>query len=790
MLRTIFYVAIFLVFPLLSQAQERPIKDLTPDKRHKVGEKMLGQASYYNAVDHMKKLVDEHPSKKEYIMELANAYFFSRDYKNAEIWYKKHVDLDTKQKQITLALFRYAECLKYNAKYQEAQKAFKEFSESRYRDRRPHYYKKYASNEALSCVWAENNNELVLPVEITHLGGEINSAYSDFAPCPLNDSTLIFSSLQSDSVITVKADEAHSHMVKLYRIDKKDNNWTTQDLIPNVNSVFENNANGTFSPDKKRFYFTRCIQNRAGNMVCKIYVSKVENGSFSRPKKLPSKINRKGYSSTQPHVSQVESRGRTYEIMIYSSDRKGGRGGMDLWYTIIDSEKGTYRTPGNLGRNINTLRDEVTPFYDSTSSTLYFSSNYHYGFGGFDVFSARGALNRYSDPVNIGKPVNTRVDDTYYNIKGDKQEGYLVSNRPEGYHLTSETCCDDIYSHQLEKDLMLVKLSAYNSKVDRKELKDVKLKLFEKSGAFIKDSLIFGGDTIKVQRDTIGTLVILSPDSAAHINILKVLEYMGKGDKPKPVKPNTIISGGKYIELKTPDNSFLIFKEKTYLAAAAGATDTVYFLLRTSEEQILSNTFIPDTSLTNSNEKKLPDFTLANIEFFFSKVVDSAFITASANREIHENQIESEKSNTVGKVINEIEEISSRTRNKEIEGEALTPELKIILNYDFDDTKFIEKHSGSLDSLASMLNRYPRFVIFIAAHTDGKGSDTYNMNLSKRRYKTIIDYLAQKGISRKRMSGKGFGETEPLVPNLNPDGTDNPENRWLNRRAEITILEK
>lgn len=790
MLRNIFYITTFLVFPLISQAQERPIKDLSPEKRHKVGEKMLDQASYYNAVDHMKKLVDEHPSKKEYIMELANAYFFSRDYRNAEIWYKKHVDLDAKQKQITLALFRYAECLKYNAKYQEAQKAFKEFSESRYRDRRPHYYKKYAENEVLSCIWAENNKEVGNPVEITHLGDEINSAYSDFAPCPLNDTTLIFSSLQSDSVITVKADEAHSHMVKLYRTDKNDENWSTHDLLPNVNSVFENNANGTFSPDKKRFYFTRCIQNRAGTMVCKIYVSKVENGSFSRPKKLPSKINRKGYSSTQPHVSEVESRGRKYEIMIYSSDRKGGRGGMDLWYTVIDSEKGTYRTPGNLGRNINSIRDEVTPFYDSTSSTLYFSSNYHFGYGGFDVFSAQGALNRYSDPVNLGKPVNTRVDDTYYILKGDKQEGYLVSNRPEGYHLTSETCCDDIYSHKLENDLMLVKLYAFNSKADRKELKDVNLKIFEKTGDFITDSLIYGGDTIRVQKDTLSTLVILSQDSATHINNLKVINFMGRGDKPKPVQPNTIISGGKYKELESSENSFLVFKNKNYLAAAAGVSDTVYFLLQTSDDQILSETFIPDTSLIYHNESKLPDFTLANIEFFFSKKVDSNFLASSANREINENQIESEKSNTVAKVINEIEEISSRTRDKEIEGEALTPELKIILNYDFDDTKFIEKHSGSLDSLASMLNKYPRFVIFIAAHTDSKGSDTYNMNLSKKRYKTIIDYLSNKGINRKRMSGRGFGETEPLVPNLNPDGTDNPENRWLNRRAEITILEK
>lgn len=774
MIKFLPFLAIFFLLTSNSWAQERPIKNLSPDQKHELGEKLNTSGSYYNSVHHMRKLVDEHPSNKKYIMGLADAYFFSRDYKNAIIWYKKHVDLDG-EKIVTLALFRYAECLKYTEQYADAEKAFDSFFKSRYREARGENYKKIAGNEVLSCQWAQKQPSDPNPHSIIHLGDEINSAYGDFAPCIWQDSALIYSSLQADTVITITPDEAHPHMVKLYTSVETNDTWEHSEMLPGLNTIFENNANGTFSPDMSRFYFTRCVTNSDEKVECKIYVSKVKDGKFSKAKKLPSKINRAGYTSTQPNIAIIENRGRKYEVMTYASDRKGGRGGMDLWYTII--EKGnSYKTPANLGREINTLRDEITPYYDSTSGNLFFSSNYHFGFGGYDAFRSSGSFNKWSEPVNLGRPVNTRVDDTYFSLKGDKSEGFLVSNRPEGFHLTSETCCDDIYKHRLNKDLTIVKLLAYNNSTDMVEQKDTKLRLFEIPAAEFPASE--SNKTDSTQPSISGKEVIKS--------------FIKTNKNPIPAAVNTFILPGRYKELPETENSYWVRKDRVYLAAATNGKDTSMVLVHIGSDSLFQQVLSSDTTLASTNVNYLRDFDLGKILFYLDKKTDtSATVLAKTEKPKNtEPEVESEKSNTIAMVYKELEGQKTKNKSKDLETRDFSGELKIILNYDFDDTKFIEKHSGSLDSLAALLTKYQKLSIFIGAHTDSKGSDDYNLALSKRRYKSIMDYMNKKGISRKRMSGEGFGETEPVVPNENPDGSDNPENRWLNRRAEITILEK
>ena len=81
-------------------------------------------------------------------------------------------------------------------------------------------------------------------------------------------------------------------------------------------------------------------------------------------------------------------------------------------------------------------------------------------------------------------------------------------------------------------------------------------------------------------------------------------------------------------------------------------------------------------------------------------------------------------------------------------------------------------------------------IIELSSHTDSKGSDSYNMTLSRNRAKGVVEYLITKGISTKRLVAKGYGETQPVAPNENPDGSDNPEGRAKNRRTEFKELGK
>lgn len=107
--------------------------------------------------------------------------------------------------------------------------------------------------------------------------------------------------------------------------------------------------------------------------------------------------------------------------------------------------------------------------------------------------------------------------------------------------------------------------------------------------------------------------------------------------------------------------------------------------------------------------------------------------------------------------------------------------------YDFNKASLKPESFPSLDSLVSLLNFYPKMQIEIGAHTDNLGSDSYNLDLSERRAKSVVEYLISKGIDASRLQSKGYGETVPVAPN-SANGKDNPEGRAKNRRTEFKVL--
>src|SRR5690606_7891520 len=131
--------------------------------------------------------------------------------------------------------------------------------------------------------------------------------------------------------------------------------------------------------------------------------------------------------STQPFIAQVGKN----EILFFSSNRTlQSRGGYDIWYSVYDTRQKTYRRPQNVGKQINTVGDEMSPYYDSRTGTLYFASNGWKTMGGFDIYSAKGGPSRYTDLSNLGYPINTSADELYYiHDPMGKPDAYVVSNR-------------------------------------------------------------------------------------------------------------------------------------------------------------------------------------------------------------------------------------------------------------------------------------------------------------------------------------------------------------------------
>ncbi len=109
--------------------------------------------------------------------------------------------------------------------------------------------------------------------------------------------------------------------------------------------------------------------------------------------------------------------------------------------------------------------------------------------------------------------------------------------------------------------------------------------------------------------------------------------------------------------------------------------------------------------------------------------------------------------------------------------------------FDYNKATLRKESLSELDHLVALLKKYPEMKIEIAGHTDNKGSSSYNLQLSQQRAQAVVDYLIRCGIVSKRLTAKGYGETRPVAPNANPDGSDNPKGRQLNRRIEFKIIE-
>jgi hypothetical protein len=110
---------------------------------------------------------------------------------------------------------------------------------------------------------------------------------------------------------------------------------------------------------------------------------------------------------------------------------------------------GTYEKPINAGKKINTIEDEITPFYVKEIHTLYFSSTWHKGLGNFDIFKSEFKVNEFTEPENVGYPINSSYNDIYYSVNSKKDKAYISSNRIGSFFEDKPSCCNDIYSFSI-----------------------------------------------------------------------------------------------------------------------------------------------------------------------------------------------------------------------------------------------------------------------------------------------------------------------------------------------------
>ena len=259
-------------------------------------------------------------------------------------------------------------------------------------------------------------------IDISILKGSINSKNSDLDFNQIDDTIAFFTSSYFNG----------SKQVSEIFISKKSDDLWNRNTYKNLN--FENFISGNTSFDMKRnhIYFTLCD----GFNNCDIYIyneGKAENLSEKYPDVFVSNYN------SQPNFFTINQQ----DYLSFTSSRKDGFGGLDIWFLLIDKDGGL-GMPLNAGKNINTPADEITPSFDTAKSTLFFSSNdTNYTLGGFDIFYSKGIPNNWSQKKSM-YDFNSKSDDLYFKYYND-YSGYFSSNRT-GENSYCDSCCSNIFT--------------------------------------------------------------------------------------------------------------------------------------------------------------------------------------------------------------------------------------------------------------------------------------------------------------------------------------------------------
>lgn len=196
-----------------------------------------------------------------------------------------------------------------------------------------------------------------------------------------------------------------------------DSSWTTPESIDELINSSYNEGTCTVTADGSILIYTSCdAPDSFGS--CDLYIAYKVNGQWQRPKNMGKSINSRFWDS-QPSLS---ADGR---FLFFSSNRRGGHGGNDIWYAVRQGD-GSWSEAKNLGAAINTPKDEISPFMFFNNEILFFASNGHLGFGGMDIFMSRVEEGEFSIPENLGLPINDQLDQVALFITAQKDYAYYT----------------------------------------------------------------------------------------------------------------------------------------------------------------------------------------------------------------------------------------------------------------------------------------------------------------------------------------------------------------------------
>ncbi|MBL0181597.1 MAG: OmpA family protein [Chitinophagaceae bacterium] len=497
-------------------------------------------------------------------------------------------------------------------------------------------------------------------IQVENLGAGINTDNPEMRPTISADGNLLFFIRQNDPANIQYATIPNSQDI-WYSMRDSMGKWSPAKHLSAKVNASHYNAVFWISPDLNTILLKGSFIDGQYYGMGVSMIHKRRDNSWTNAEMLRIRSFEK-FGLTPQFGASMGHDGKT--LLFYMTDKKGSFEN-DIYVSFSEGNN-IWTAPKSLGKKIN-LPDynEMSPFIAADGKTLYFSSDRPGGIGENDIWMSKrldDSWTKWSDPVNLGRPINTEGSEAFFTLDAGGEYAYLTSS--DGAFGASDIVRVKLLEKEKPNPVVLVSGNVYNAKTKQP----------------LEASLIY--ETLPD-----GTQVGNGVSSPADGSFKIVLPY------------------DKNYSIRASADKFFAISENLNL-----------------------------DSLIKAGYKEIhKDLYLVPIE--------------------------------IGQVF--------RLNN---------------VFFDFDKYSLRPESSVELDRVVAFLNEYPHIEIEMSAHTDSKGSDEYNMTLSDNRAKSVREYIIEKGIAATRIISQGYGETKPVASNSNPDGTDNPDGRQLNRRVEFKIL--
>lgn len=369
----------------------------------------FAQQDFESVEEALTKALDAEPEFVDAMLRLADLYYMQKDFARSVTWFDRATALAPNHNLRTYFTYGYA--LWELDRFAEAGAAFKRYSEiPDLSDRK----RKEINGILRNCQFAAKAVQHPVPFSPKNLGSQINTDKHEYLPTlTANDAHLFFTrrkGLQEDIF------EAHWQDTAF---------GAAQPLPGSINTTAYGEGSSSISPDGKTLFFTADYGGN-GQRGWDIYQSSRTKNGWTKPEMLPVPVNSLAYES-QPSIS---ADGRS---LYFVSRRPGGLGGKDIWVSHLE-EDCSWGEPVNLGPTINTFADEEVPFIHADGQTLYFGSTGHVGMGGSDLYMCRQLPDgTWSEPVNLGYPINTKANEGSLTVSTDGTTGYYTSDQMGGF---------------------------------------------------------------------------------------------------------------------------------------------------------------------------------------------------------------------------------------------------------------------------------------------------------------------------------------------------------------------